>query len=428
MLIEFGIINYQLLLPLIYPILFQIRRAIHDETKPFYELLMDFFGYMFGGLIYLFIKYRIKKISPEKKNENEEKITKTNSISIPRRNFSILKDSTFQIPKDSINENNRINMSNTFYSQLNIENIFKQIEKKEIQKKAIKNQYIFLLILSLIYIIPLGLEALTLSDINLNFKAGTSLFYYIFFYSFFSRIILGLKMSNHHFFSLIIIIVCMPVLFTCFIINENEKDYFKLFIHSLYFIFITALFSLYNTLEKKYFNKYMDSPYHLMFVVGSICSSILIIYEIITTIIFGVKSTKYNGFIYQLIINFKENILLSILLFIADVFTAFLWLGGIQLTIYFLSPCHFIISETLSQMLTTIIKNSLDNYSLSIKVIIYIIYTIIIFSSLIYNEVIIINICSLSKDTKKKIILRELTEKNISLTQINEDKEDLEDD
>ena len=128
------------------------------------------------------------------------KITKTNSISIPRRNFSILKDSTFQIPKDSINENNRINMSNTFYSQLNIENIFKQIEKKEIQKKVIKNQYIFLLILSLIYIIPLGLEALTLSDINLNFKAGTSLFYYIFFYSFFSRIILGLKMSNHHFF------------------------------------------------------------------------------------------------------------------------------------------------------------------------------------------------------------------------------------
>ena len=83
--------------------------------------------------------------------------------------------------------------------------------KKRIkQKKTIKHHdYKFLLILSLIYIIPLGLEAFTLSNkININFKAGSSLFYYIIFYVLFSKLILKYKISNHHIFSLIIIIAC----------------------------------------------------------------------------------------------------------------------------------------------------------------------------------------------------------------------------
>ena len=56
MFIEFGILNYRLLIPLIYPILFQIRRYIHEDTNTFYELLTDFFGYMCGGVIYLIIR------------------------------------------------------------------------------------------------------------------------------------------------------------------------------------------------------------------------------------------------------------------------------------------------------------------------------------------------------------------------------------
>ena len=214
----------------------------------------------------------------------------------------------------------------------------------------------------------------------------------------------------------------MPILLTIFIIFGNEEDYSELILNSLFFIIITALFSLYNNLEKIYFNKYMDSLYHLMFVVGTVCSSILIIYELITIIIFGIKDTDYNGFIFQIIKNCKNYSFLYILLFIFDILTAFIWLWGVQLTVYWLTPCHYIISESLSQILTTIIYDSLKDYNLSIKIIIYIIYIIIVFSSLIYNEVILINICSLSKDTKKKIRLREKNEeKNISLALL-EDK------
>ena len=297
-------------------------------------------------------------------------------------------------------------------------------------KSTIKYQYLSLLVLSINYIIPLALESFTIGEININFKGCSSLFYYIFFYVLFSRIILGIKISNHQLFSIIIIIVCMPIIFACYIIYEKEinKEVFTLFLHSLYFILITALFSLYNTLEKKYFNQFMDSIYHLMFIVGSICATILIIYELITVSMFGIKKTNYNGIIYQTIDYIKEYSFLYILYFIIDVITAFIWLLGIQLVIYFLSPCHIIISESLSQILTTIFKNSIKDYSLAATILIYIVYIIIIFSSLIYNEVIIINIDYLSKDTKKKIILRELSEKNIPLTLKDEDfEEDLED-
>ena len=418
MFIEFGILNYSLLIPLIYPFLFQIRRYIHEDSKFFYELLMDFLGYSLGGLIYLFINYRMKKLT-EKKDENVDII------------FGELEE------KKSIQSNERITRTtNNSYgtgssSSLNENNVFTQIEKKELsKKKTIKHHdYKFLLILSLIYIIPLGLEAFTLSNkININFKAGSSLFYYILFYVLFSKLILKYKISNHHIFSLIIIIACIAILLTIFIIFGNEEDYSELILNSLFFIIITALFSLYNNLEKIYFNKYMDSLYHLMFVVGTVCSSILIIYELITIIIFGIKDTDYNGFIFQIIKNYKNYSFLYILLFIFDILIAFIWLWGVQLTVYWLTPCHYIISESLSQILTTIIYDSLKDYNLSIKIIIYIIYIIIVFSSLIYNEVILINICSLSKDTKKKILLREKNEeKNISLALL-EDKVNLDND
>ena len=52
--IECGIINYKLIMPLIYPALFQIRIIIHkDEEKPFKIFFTNYLGYLFSDLIYL---------------------------------------------------------------------------------------------------------------------------------------------------------------------------------------------------------------------------------------------------------------------------------------------------------------------------------------------------------------------------------------
>ena len=73
--IECGIINYKLIIPFIYPALFQIRMIIHKgEEKPFLIFFTNYLGYLFSGLIYLIIKYRMKKVELSK----EDNITNDN--------------------------------------------------------------------------------------------------------------------------------------------------------------------------------------------------------------------------------------------------------------------------------------------------------------------------------------------------------------
>ena len=403
MFIEFGIINYKLLFPLIYPCLYQIRRLIHDDSKPFYELITGYFGYLLGGIVFFIIKYRMKKIHSERENKNNK-----NECENENQRISLIENEENNSNIFTENDNNNL------YDLSNVNAIDQmKIIKQKALKKQNRKKYLFLFVLALINLIPMTIECFTNKNIKLNylnFKIGSSLFYMILFYIIFSRIILGYRLYTHQLLSFIIIIICISVLLLFYLIYEENINYKALIFISLYLFFIMSLYSLYNVLEKKYFNKYMDSPYHLMYIIGLISLCILLIYELITVFIFGIRNNDFNGFIFQIIYNYKNNLYLYPLIFIADIISAFLWIAGIQLTIYFFSPGHIIISESLSQILTTIIQNTLDNYNIYSKIIIYFLFIIIVISSLIYNEVIIINLCSLNKNTKKKIITRAKTE------------------
>ena len=132
-------------------------------------------------------------------------------------------------------------------------------------------------------------------------------------------------------------------------------------------------------------------------------------YEIIT-VLASSKDENFNRIYYQIELNFKKTKLYP-LIFIGDVISAFLWIAGINLTVYFFTPCYFIISESISQILSTLINNTLEGSSVGIKVSIYILFAIIIIAALIYNEVIIVNLWNLNKNTRKNIIEREGIEK-----------------
>ena len=378
MLIELGIIEYQLIFPLIYPIIFHIRRIFHQNDKPFYKTFTCFLGYLLSGIVFIIIEYRAKRLS--------------------------------------------INAQAIYDERSQIKNTFKQINEKnqKNKEKRIKGKYLYLLILNIIYLFPMFLEAFTIEFINLNFKSSTYLFYTIFFYILFSRIILHLKIHRHQILSIIIIIVCISILLIFYFTNDEKKDKY-LFFNSLYLLFTGSFYSLFNTLEKRYYNKYMDSPYHFMFIIGLISLSILIPYEIFTLIVFG-EDTTFNGIVYQIKFNFNKYSYLYPLLLIGDVLVSFIWVTGIHLIIYFFPPCHFIISESFCQILSTIINGTIKEYSMNIQIIIYILYVIIAIASLIYNEVIIINIGDLSVNTKKKIISREIIEKEL-LSDKNIEKE-----
>ena len=399
--IELGIINYKLIIPLIYPLFYQIRRLLHNgDKKPYYEFFTNYCGYLLSGIIYLIIIKRTKAKKDNLKNENEDAPNINTILELieikPNQN-------TLKISQTSRSKKKRLSKTYPVINQL-------EIDKEKAKAKLTKKKYLFILLLAFIYLIPMFLDSYCSASESINFKTSSSisLFFCIISFVILSRIILGTKIDKHRLFSIIIIIVCNILIIILELIGENNEN---LAINMLLMFIIDFLYGVYDTAQKWYFNAYMDSPYHLMFCVGLISVVIILIYETITCVSFS-KDEVFNGIFYQIELNYEDNNLYP-LIFLGDIISAFFWVAGIHLTIYFLSPCHFIISESISQILSTLINNSLEGRSIAIKVVIYILFSLIIFASLIYNEVIIINLFSLNKNTQKNIEQRANSEKEL---------------
>ena len=264
--------------------------------------------------------------------------------------------------------------------------------------------------LTFIYLIPMSLNAFVSLNSESYFGIGLSfsLLLYILFYITLSRIILGQKIYEHQIFSTIIILISIIIII---IIIFAEKSYLSKygFLNYVPTIIITVCFALFNVLGKKYYNVFIGSPYYFMFILGLFSLILILLYEIITVAIFG-YDTQFNGIFYQFYQYFKKYEFLYILIFMGELLVTFINLAGIQLTIYFFTPCHFFISESISQVISTIADEILEDFSHVEQVIIYIFFIIILLSAFIYNEIIIINVCNLSKNTKKKINMRQSLE------------------
>ena len=410
--IEFGDINYKLIIPFIYPFLYQIRKLIHqNDKKPFYEFFTNYCGYFFSGLIYLIIVCRMRKIQKQNDLTNPNGEVLDNNIELETCSSD---DNT---SKSSVKSNKTIRVKNncTIKNQI-------IIEKEKINKRQTRKKYLFILGLTIIYLIPMFLDSYCSSNQNINFKTSSSVsvFFCIISYVLLSRLILGHKIYRHQIFSLTIIIVCNIISIILILTGEKNKVNSDMAINFVIMAVILSLYALYNVLEKIFFNSFMTSPYYLMFIIGLITLVLIIIYETITCLAFG-DNKDFNGAFYQIKYNIK-NIKLYPLLFIGDVISAFLWVGGIHLTVYFFSPCHFIISESISQILSTIINNSLEGYNIAATIVIYVLFVIIIFASLIYNEIIILKFWKLNINTKKHITKRSNSE--LLLMFKNEQKKD----
>ena len=404
--IELGSIDYKIIIPLIYPFLYQIRGLFHEDPdeKPIFRCFTNFCGYLFSGIIYLVIKWRMRR----NKSDDLEKQGTINEYKVGDSGENIDEKST---RKTSL--------------YFLVDNQIK-IETDKIRKKTLRNQYLFILLLVIIYLIPMFLDSYVASknESYLGTSTAFSLFFYIFFYIAESRIVLGQKIYLHQMFSsTIIAISIIIVIIITFVKKHNFTGYDVLYLFLV--IIVTALFTLFNVLEKKYYNSFMDSPYHFMFMVGVFASTLILLYEIFTVFFSGVGDTGFNGIFYSFGKKFDTYGALYILIFIGDILSAFIWLAGIQLTVYFFTPCHFIISESISQIITSIINNTLKDLSVVEQVFIYIFFVIILFSSFIYNEVIIINVCNLNKNTTKNISKRQLFETEETVINLRDIENDL---
>jgi len=398
--IECGIISYKLIIPLIYPLFYQIRRVIHEgESKPFLEFFTNYCGYLLSGLIYLFIKCRMK----DKKEKINNSIKDIDKIIFELEDFPAI--NTYDEERNiSFHSMRTFKVTKTIKSNGSFNQIFQN--RKIIEKKKSQRKHIYIFILVCIYLIPMFLDAYSIHN-SYSFKTSSavSLFFTIISYVILCRLILGLKVYMHQILSLIIILISNIVIITLVLVDEDNSNFV---ISLILIIAVVFLYSLFNNLIKRYFSVYMGSPYYLMYIIGLISIILILLYEIITVIAFGLDQ-PFNGIFYQMKLNYEKNNLYP-LIFIADVITALLWVGGIILTIYFFTPCHFIISESISQILTTLIDKSLVEFPLYKKIIIYILFIIIIIGSLIYNEVFILNIGNLKVNTQKHIIQRQKKE------------------
>ena len=164
-----------------------------------------------------------------------------------------------------------------------------------------------------------------------------------------SKIILKMKIYRHHYYSLLVIISNSLILIITFIIYFEISITIKVTFYNL----ITSLFfCLLDILGKKYINTFCSSPYQIMLRIGIISVILLFIYDIIVLIIKRNDNTDISG----IIIGFKNNLIIRNFVYIIfDIILCFFYNVGIWLTLYYLTPCHFILSESISEYLYYII-------------------------------------------------------------------------
>ena len=302
--------------------------------------------------------------------------------------------------KEIISDENEKN-----YEHKNSENKLIDIELKRVAKKNKIKSFLFLLLLSAIYISSYLFNYLVGND-HIKFSRNSiGIIYEIIQFYILSKLILKEKYYRHHHVSTLIICVSLLVLFINYSVQiEIKDDYYNLF---WYFFIYVLLYVLFNVLLKLYLNIYFHSIYFIILSIGTIICIPFLIYDIITFYV----NKDASGVIIGFIDNIKD--VKDFFLFLCELIFQLISCLGIIWTIYYFTPFHFIVSEFLSELISYYIKMAKKNPSKNndndfiFKTHNIIIFTIIFFinfiCSLIFNEIIILKFCKLEYYTKTYI-------------------------
>ena len=379
MLIELSEFNLKLLIPLIFPIFKRIedysKKAYIKEENQLFKTFRYFLSYIFAFIPFLIIKFRTK-------NANE-------------------KNKILEINKKDTNSTRNFTITNSIII----------LKEKKIQLRKLKS-FLFLFSLCILGLFCYFYRFLFEISEFAEEKQSIGIFFEIADYVVLSRFILKQKLYKHNFVSAGIISAILMILFIISFPYIETKYIFRSF---AYYFFFSLCFGSYDILGKRYMINFFVSPYYLMFIIGSINVILMIIYELFAYFL--------NPDVSGIIIGFKNNVdnIGKFFLFILDIFLEGIWNLGIWLTVYYLTPCHYFISEYISEYVYYMISalESLEGFYSKINIAIFSIsYFINFFCCLVFNEVIILNFFGLDFNTKKRIEQR-IREEHISLGKIN---------
>jgi len=219
----------------------------------------------------------------------------------------------------------------------------------------------------------------------------------------FSRLILNIIFRRHHYFSLLVFIVCLIVIviLDIFQIKEEYGDNFKKPVIFLSIkIFTVILYSLEDVIAKVMFLNYYFTPYFLLLVKAIVQFFYLIIFSL--PLIFT-KIKLESGekvIIFSMFKDiFKENI--YILYYFIYLINSFFYNILNFIIIDKFSANHSGISrvfENIGIFIINVIAGSIEiDFKFGIRIIMYI---LLIIASFIFNEFLVINVCGLANGTQ----------------------------
>jgi len=233
-----------------------------------------------------------------------------------------------------------------------------------------------------------------------------------------SRRVLKLRLFRHHYFSLVLVILGFLSMSICEFqtINESELNNWPYFIFIIIKNILLPLEDVYNKILLT--DKFL-LPHYLMFWRG-LFNCIFLALLCLCFILPGIIKYDFN---IPNEMNIAIYVFHKIILIILYFCRAFIYLKIIDI----FSPQHVAFCNTAFYLYLFILwkKKSGDNFYLSILD--YFSLILIIFATLIFNELLIINACGLNQNTKKGFIKKEMLElQKINSLSNHEDEEDSE--
>lgn len=392
MIIELGQVKPQLLILLIYPIgiFFAKYIGLYFVINPYYYLFIFFISHFLALIPLIYLKIR-KIISQNKKKKQED--------------FNNLNNS-----KNSYNPN-EANDSHEIVNQI-------EVLKGKIEKIKKRDKILFFFLIAFLYFVSYVFFYYFNYITQTGFYGNISMITEVFYFSLFNWFILGNKIYSHHFFSMIFISLSIIVLYIIltidYISNTEDWNAWRDFIFPTLLNFIVYCLFCYCLVKAKFYvEKYFISAYELIFYLGLFCTILLFILEPFTFLIpcnyanmsCNEESKCLAGIIYGIKnIDSTEEIWYTL----GGIITLFMTALGLWLTVKDLTPCHFLTSDSIIAFELNIL---FDCYNIEKKLVnnalFYIFSIITIIGCLIYNEILIINVCKLNFNTRKEIIKRQ---------------------
>ena len=371
----------------------------------FLALYMYNVGDFFSIIPYIIMKRRLKALENNNNNVNKNNNNVNNNVirNNSRDNFNNIGNNVMY---DDTNINIRINNSNTTITMLHYEPENKTNQCGIILKIILFTIVDFIAQISkVVFYVILNKEKIQVELDDLN----STLIFFIISIILLSKIMLHSEFWRHHYFSFFIDIFCLIILSILDIIEICKKNPNNILLAMIYLeikIIKDILYAFSDVLLKVIFLYDYISPYTMLLSKSIIEFFYLVIFSIpfIFIKLKGLGDEEEEIIFLKIAKNFEH--VDYIMIVIGFTINSFFYNILLFQIINIFSPNHFVVAKVFENLGVFIISFLIKGKAIEIndqlyKIIIKIImFILLIFASIIFNEYLVINICGLAKKTK----------------------------